>query len=168
MGGGQHNGQSDAIWYFGYGSNMSPAIFHERRQMRPLAVRWGWLEGYQLCFNIPVGPGERGVANVEPAAGARICGVVYLLPAAECDRLDRTEGVHVGLYQRIPVSVQVAGACLSAFTYQSRLTHDGRKPSARYMGLLLAGARHHGLPAEYIAHLESFELAWDERVAAQR
>jgi hypothetical protein len=52
-----------------------------------------------------------------------------------------------------------------AFTYQSLLTQAGRKPSARYMGLLLEGARHYGLPPAYIHYLESFELAWDEREA---
>src|SRR5205807_3974084 len=67
------------LWYFGYGSNMSRSIFCERRGMRPLATRWGWLEGYRLCFNLPIGPGERGVANLEPEAGARTCGVLYLL-----------------------------------------------------------------------------------------
>ena len=67
-------------WYFAYGSNMSPAIFLERRGMRPLATRWGWLAGYRLCFDLPIGPGERGCATVDPAEGARIAGVLYALP----------------------------------------------------------------------------------------
>ena len=158
---------ADTLWYFGYGSNMNRAIFHDRRGMRPLEVRWGWLEGYRLRFNIPVGPGERGVANVEPAPGERTCGVAYRLTAEEADRLDRTEGVHVGLYRRIPAEVRVEGAgTLATFTYQSSRTIEGRKPSPRYMRLLLEGARHHGLPPEYVGFLERFELARDERVGA--
>ena len=70
---------TDAVWYFGYGSNMSRSIFCERRGMRPLATRWGWLEGYRLCFDLPIGPGERAVANVEPQAGARFLGMLPLL-----------------------------------------------------------------------------------------
>ena len=58
----------NALWYFAYGSNMSPAIFVERRGMHPLATQRARLEGYRLCFSIPVGPGERGVANVERPA----------------------------------------------------------------------------------------------------
>jgi cation transport regulator ChaC len=155
------------LWYFGYGSNMNRAIFGDRRGMRPLETRWGWLESYRLRFNIPVGPGERGVANVEPEPGARTCGVLYLLTAAECDRLDRTEGVHVGLYRRIPADVVIEGEDrITAFTYQSSMTAEGRKPSPRYMRLLLEGARHHGLPAEYVTFLTSFALARDERTAA--
>jgi len=39
----------------------------------------------------------------------------------------------------------------------------GRKPSARYLRLLVEGAREHGLPREYVTFLESHELARDER-----
>jgi len=155
---------TEAVWYFGYGSNMSRAIFCERRGMRPLATRWGWLEGYRLCFNLPIGPGERAVANVEPQAGARTCGVLYLLDPEELDRLDRSEGVHRGVYRRIPVEVVVGGEeRVAAFTYRSSWTLAGRKPSARYLRLLVEGARDHGLPVEYVTFLESHELAWDER-----
>lgn len=83
--------QKEAFWYFAYGSNMHRSIFFDRRHMHPLAVRWGWLEHYRLCFNLPVGPGERRVANLEPEEGARLCGVLYLLTPEECARLDRTE-----------------------------------------------------------------------------
>jgi len=156
--------QEDTLWYFAYGSNMHRAIFSDHRQMRPLATRWGWLENYRLCFNLPVGPGERGVANIELEEGARTCGVLYLLTLEDFDRLDRTEGVHRGVYRRIPVEVIAEGEeRVPAFTYQSSLTQPDRKPSARYMHLLVEGARQHGLPVEYVYILESFELTWDER-----
>jgi len=57
------------------------------------------------------------------------------------------------------------GERLHAFTYCSSTTREGRKPSARYLGLLVEGARTHCLPAEYVRFLESHELAWDERLA---
>jgi len=133
--------------------------------MRPLETRWGWLEGHRLCFELPVGPGERGVANVVPEPGARTCGVLYLLGAEDCERLDRSEGVHVGLYKRAPVEILVEGReALAAFTYRSSWGSAGRKPSPRYLGLLVEGARQHGLPAEYVAFLEAHPLAVDERV----
>jgi cation transport regulator ChaC len=157
----------NAVWYFAYGSNMSRAIFCARRGMCPAESRWGWLDGWRLCFDLPIGPGERGVANVEPSASARTCGVVHRITAAELDRLDRTEGVHVGIYARIPVDVVTGdGERLTAVTYRSSIAATGRKPSARYLGLLLDGAREHGLPAEWIRFLEGHELARDERLAA--
>jgi cation transport regulator ChaC len=157
---------SDGVWYFAYGSNMCRSIFCERRGMNPLAVRTGWLEGYRIRFHLPVGPGERGVANLEPEVGVRTHGVLYLLGAAELDRLDRSEGVDRGYYRRIPVEVFVGEEeYVPAFTYLSPWRSEGRKPSARYLGLLLEGARQHRLPVEYVQFLEGHELAWDERQA---
>ena len=156
---------SEPLWYFAYGSNMSPAIFLERRAMRPLAAKCARLDGYRLCFDIPVGPSNRGVANVIAEAAASIWGVAYLLTPGEFDRLDRTEGVHRGLYTRIPVELVTASdERLAGFTYRSELRSESRKPSQRYLGLLLDGARHHALPAEYVALLGELELAIDERL----
>jgi cation transport regulator ChaC len=152
------------LWYFGYGSNMSRAIFEGRRQMQPLATQVGWIEGYRISFDIPIGPGERGVANLEPLPGWRTHGVVYTLAAADCDRLDGTEGVPAGIYRRVPIEVVLpTGERLDAFTYRSSISQPGRKPSARYLGLLLEGARERGLPPDYVSFLEGFELAVDER-----
>jgi hypothetical protein len=53
-----------------------------------------------------------------------------------------------------------------AFTYRSARSDPRRKPSPRYLGLLLDGARHHGLPTEYVAFLAQHELAVDERQPA--
>ena len=156
---------TEHLWYFGYGSNMSRSIFLNRRGMHPLVVRRGRLDDYQLRFNLPVGPGERGVANLEPQVGACTWGILYLLTADEFDRLDRTEGVHMGAYNRISVEVAADGEeSIAAFTYRSSRTRDGRKPSARYMELLLDGAREQKLPAHYLDALARLELAKDERV----
>jgi cation transport regulator ChaC len=157
---------NSALWYFAYGSNMSSAIFLERRGMHPLVTRRARLDGFSLCFSLPVGDGERGVANVQMAPGAHVWGVAYLVAACECDHLDRTEGVPAGFYERIPVTPCLDdGTRLEAFTYRSTRAVDGRKPSARYIGLLLDGARRHGLPAEYVQALAALDLARDERAA---
>ena len=90
------------------------------------AVRRGWLDGFRLCFNLAVGPGERGVANIEATVGESICGALYLLTPSDCDRLDRTEGVHVGAYSRFPVDVRLDdGSTCAAFTYRSRFASAG-------------------------------------------
>jgi gamma-glutamylcyclotransferase len=130
---------------------MQRTTFLERRRMRPLAVRWGWLHAHRLCFDLPIGPGERGVANLVPCAADRVCGVLYLLTPEECDRLDTTEGVGGGFYRRIAVDVATAdGERIEAFAYHSPFSTPGRKPSARYIGLLLEGASEQGLPEEWL------------------
>ena len=116
-------------------------------------------------FDLPVGPGERGVANVAPRPGDCVWGVAYRLTHPEAERLDRTEGVQHGAYDRLRVDVRDgAQRWVPAFTYASTRGVTGRKPSRRYLGLLLAGARHHGLPAEYVQKLRGLALAVDERV----
>jgi cation transport regulator ChaC len=158
---------SAPLWYFAYGSNLSRAIFVERRGLRPLEVRRARLDGHRLTFDLPVGPGERGVANLAPDPTASTWGVCYLLDAAGCEHLDRTEGVHRGYYRRLDIRVVTDdGAALAAFAYQGAASVAGRKPSARYLGLLLDGAREHGLPAEWVRYLEGLELAVDERLGS--
>ena len=158
---------SEGFWYFAYGSNMQRHTFEGRRGMRPVQSRCARLDGWRLCFDLPVGSGERGVANVVPHDTDQVCGVAYLISAAELERLDLSEGVDRGWYRRVEVVVtSLEVERIRAWTLASSFAATGRKPSARYLGLLLEGAREHGLPAEWIARLEAFELAVDERVDA--
>ncbi len=158
--------ERENAWYFAYGSNMGRATFVERRGITPLDTRRAFLDGHRVCFDLPIGPGERGVANLLLDPGARTWGVAYLLTADTCDFLDRTEGVDRGLYRRLSIVVRDdAGTPLPAFAYQGEARDPARKPSARYLGLLLDGARELALPEEYVAWLEAFPLAIDEREA---
>jgi cation transport regulator ChaC len=152
------------LWYFAYGSNLDPDTFLGRRRMRPLDTRVALLDGFELRFDLPVGPGERGVANLSARPGEHVWGALYLLTAPEAERLDRTEGVQHEAYRRLGVSARTfAGETIGAFTYVSSRGREGRLPSRRYLGLLLAGARHHGLPEEWVARLRAWPLAVDER-----
>lgn len=153
----------DPVWYFAYGSNMQRATFVGRRGMHPRSSRPGWLEGFELCFDLPVGPGERAVANLAVAPEAVVHGVLYSISQAEASLLDRTEGVDRGFYERLIVRVNREEGSDEAFTYVSPHRVEHRKPSARYLGLLLEGAREHGLPASYIEKLAALPLAIDER-----
>ncbi len=145
---------------------MERATFMERRKLAPLRIDKGWLDGYRLVFDIPIGKGERAVANLKTEPGARTCGVLYELTDEQARLLDRTEGVNSGVYCRVDVIIDTLnGDSVSAFAYQSDRSHPGRKPSALYMNRLLDGAREHGLPEHYIAYLRTFDLAVDERLA---
>jgi hypothetical protein len=152
------------IHYLAYGSNLDPGTFLGRRRLHPLQSRVAQLAGYSLVFDLAVGSGERAVANVRKAPGDHLFGVVYELTLPEAEHLDRTEGVGRGGYRRIAVQVEVAGeGAQNAYTLESGRRRPGRKPSRRYMGLLLKGAAFHGLPSEWVARLRAFELAVDER-----
>jgi gamma-glutamylcyclotransferase len=153
------------VWYLAYGSNMNSGIFESRRGMRPLQAQPALLENYRLRFNLAIGRGERGVANLESQEGARTWGVLYLITVEQFLHLDRTEGVSRSAYRRIPISAIVNGSeQIAAFTYQSDRITLGRKPSPRYIGLLIEGALQHGLPPDYLRYLRDFDLAADERL----
>jgi len=156
----------DAHWYFAYGSNMQSATFRGRRRLEPAEARSGLLRGYGLCFDIPIGSGKRGVANLCVAADASLWGVLYLLTAKQHAHLDRTEGVPNGLYRRVQVEVEVSGEIVVAETLISERRDAARLPSFRYRALLLDGAREHGLPEDWVRTLEGWTLAWDERDGA--
>ena len=154
------------LWYFAYGSNLDPGTFLGRRRMQPLTTQIGVLHGFELRFDLPVGPGERGVANVAPCLGEHVWGALYQLTHAGAEQLDRSEGVDKGFYRRLEVAVITPDAArIVAFTYRSEFSRPERKPSRRYLGLLLAGAREHGLPADYVERLRAWPLAVDERDA---
>ena len=154
----------ELLWYFAYGSNLDPGTFLGRRGMRPRESCVAILRGYRLVFDLPIGNGERAVANILAVPGESIHGVAYCITGADTHRLDATEGVPRA-YQRLEIELErTDGEALSAFTYLSSLRRDGRKPSERYLNLLLRGARHHGLPESWIDYLRSLELAVDERL----
>ena len=154
------------VWYFAYGSNLAPGTFVGRRGLAPLEAYPGWIDDYALRFDLPIGPGERAVANLEALPGARTWGVAYRISAADGLQLDRSEGVDRGFYERLQATVRCPDnpVALAAFTYQSHVHVAGRKPSRRYLDIILDGARHHGLPREWIAYLEGLDLAIDERL----
>jgi len=152
------------VWYFAYGSNLDRVTFIEQRRMNPLQQRVCRLAGYRITFDLPVGPGERGVANLQPADGESVWGVAFQLSQDDGRRLDQSEGVDFGADDRHAVRpVDRSGQAVEAFTYVSRHSAPGRKPSPRYIGLILRGARENQLPIEYVRELEALELAVDER-----
>lgn len=154
--------EPQSLWYFAYGSNLDPRTFLGRRRMRPLDTRVARLGNYRLVFDLPVGAGERGVANLLVDPGASVWGIAYRIVSEQADRLDRSEGVPRS-YRRTAVQLGTADGVVSGFTYVCPRRSVGRKPSPRYMGLLLYGARHHGLPDAYVAELRAIDLAIDER-----
>jgi len=155
---------ADELWYFAYGSNMQRETFVVRRGMRPSRSRVGRVEGYALVFDLPVGSVERGVANLRTDPTAVIYGVLHRITTSELEVLDRTEGVPQGIYDRHEIRVFDSDeVAVTAITYVSRHRVDGRKPSPRYMGLIVEGARQHGLPVHYVDSLLAIPLAIDER-----
>jgi len=149
---------SDLVWYFAYGSNMQPATFAGRRGIVAARAVVARLPGWQLVFDKPsLLPMGQGMANVVATAGAEVLGVAYAITADDLAHVDLTEGVLIENYRRVAVHVTAldGGTPFEAWTLTSERRDAALCPSRRYMTLLIEGAEHHGLPAEYVAWLRA-------------
>jgi gamma-glutamylcyclotransferase (GGCT)/AIG2-like uncharacterized protein YtfP len=140
-------------WYFAFASNMS------RAQMRSRAgeifeEQPGRLDNYELVFNKKV-RGGTATANIHPAPGQSVFGILYKIDESSFRNLDRFEGAPVH-YRRIEVKVtNPAGQNILAQAYIATKVEKGLRPAPHYLKTILDGAAEHGLPAEYIAKIEA-------------
>lgn len=167
---------SDAVyvWYFAYGSNMQSDTFRGRRGIewrQAVPVR---APGWRLALDKPsLMSGGTSYANIVPDATAEVIGVAYEITMAELEHVELTEGVAIGNYVRAMIAVAplapdhaAAGTITECFTLTTTASDPNRRPSTRYLGLLIAGAEEHGLPAEYVDWLRG--LPAQEETDAER
>ncbi|MCZ7531163.1 MAG: gamma-glutamylcyclotransferase [Acidimicrobiia bacterium] len=157
-------GESDAgpaysrvepIRYFAYGSNMNT---RQMAQRCPTArvVQLAILERYAPLVNV------RGVLTLRSSVPGRTHGVLWHLEAADLVILDRLEGVDEGRYDRVERPVLLESGVTTAFVYIDPRMEVGRvRPG--YLERVLHGAREHGLPQNYVDHLQEMQdIARDE------
>ena len=145
------------MWYFAYGSNMQSATLSGRRGIQFQHAVAGRVTGWRLVLDKPplVSIGE-SFANIVPAPGGEVMGVLYDISAADMEHIDVSEGVLLGNYRRIEIAaipLAEPQQPMAAFTLTSEHRDPNLQPSTRYMELLIAGALEHGLPAEYVEFL---------------
>ncbi|HWW94305.1 MAG TPA: gamma-glutamylcyclotransferase family protein [Vicinamibacteria bacterium] len=138
--------------YFAYGSNMDSRQMSERcRQAVPAGL--GTLPDHRFIIN------QRGVASVVPRPGARVPGLLWSLTVQDEEVLDRYEGVPKGLYRKVLHSIErpSRAAPSRALVYVASDQKAGT-PREGYLEQVLAAAQALGLPAEYIAELETWRV----------
>ena len=114
----------------------------------------GRLENYEMVFN-KKSRGGSATANIRPAAGKSVYGVLYRIQESVFRNLDRYEGVPQH-YRRIEIAVtDAAGKKVPAQLYVATKVEKGLKPAAHYLKTILDGAAEHGLPAEYLLEIRT-------------
>jgi gamma-glutamylcyclotransferase len=140
--------------YFAYGFNMQSG--HMRKHCPGcVVVATARLRDHRLTFSRWWSAwGGGGVADIQPAAGAVVEGVVWEISEAHREALDRFEEYPTS-YGRMDVTVETwDGRRLNAFAYVAR--PDGSyRPSRAYLSQLIVGATEQGLSAAYLAFLKS-------------
>jgi gamma-glutamylcyclotransferase (GGCT)/AIG2-like uncharacterized protein YtfP len=150
------------VRYFAYGSNLDPEQMAERCPSARFVNR-ALLSDFELAFTRWSTRRRCGVADVVPEPGGRVWGVVYAMSEADGRRLDGFEGFVPGRtangYTRVERTVWVEGDAarlLAATTYEVvERSPTPFAPNADYLGHLLRGAAHWGLPEAYQQRLRS-------------
>ncbi len=157
-------------WYFAYGSNMQRATLSGRRGIAPtraLAVR---VPGWRVVFDKPSLLGlPEAYANLVADAAATAFGVAFHITDDELAHVELTEGVAIDNYRRVEVAVEplavVPDAPTRAYSLSSDRRDPTRRPSTRYLGIVLDGAREHGLPPHWIEWLAGIDAAAESVVS---
>lgn len=140
--------------YFSYGSFLDSETL-KKHAPNAKYVNKAVLPDFKVQFNFLSKTYDGGVTGVEPAFGNKALGVLYEVSTDEIKRLDIVEGVTIGIYYRETVTVvDEDGNEYKAETYR---TTDPKGPfthTKRYLGLMIKGAREHGLDPDYIKELE--------------
>ena len=145
--------------YFAYGSNMNwPQM--QRRCPSAQFVCVARLVNYEFGITRHSRLRNCGTANVFPAHGKEVCGIVYDVNEADLVTLDSFED---GYRRELrPVYALGDGAQpLVCLIYVAEIETNVPRSNAEYKRLILEGARHWNLPATYLALLEAIQAAED-------
>ena len=154
-------GPEDGVGYFVYGANMHDGPFQEHRGMRPSAWPAGRIPGYRRRFNLDGRPkGRAGPANISPDKDGKVWGIFYKMSLGELVRLNARAGIPSRAYRPLWLATNDTGSNpVAAVTYMADSKDKDGKPSLRYITLLRDGAVAHGLPALWVAFLNSTKPA---------
>ena len=141
--------------YFAYGSNM--ARLHMKAHC-PSAkfVAAAKLKDHQLLFDMMARMWGGGVADIRPAKGQTVEGVLWDMAEADLPRLDEYEQCPQ-VYRRSAVEVEAGGKLVKAFAYVGARPAGRCAPARRYLRLLIQGAEEHDLSLPYVDFLDAIK-----------
>ena len=137
--------------YAAYGSNLHPLRLAERIASARL-VTTAFLPDWSLRFH-KRSIDESGKCSIFPG-GDGIHVAIFDISAADKRILDRIEGLGAG-YSEVVLSIPELGDCASYVAERSHIDAS-LIPYDWYRELVLAGARFHDFPADYVDRIRSF------------
>lgn len=145
---------SDGLLHFAYGSNMSTKRLESRLKSVVRKRGVGKLGEYRIRFDKKSDDGS-GKTNIVPTAGDAVWGVLLDLTPAQYKALAKQEKG----YKEQGFTIQLGSADVQAKAFVAQKTVGNLRPTRIYLNYLIAGAREHQLPTDYIKMLESVEVA---------
>lgn len=149
-------------YYFAYDSYMNQGQATTRL---PSAV-WislAVLHDYELAFDRTGSFRPGGVANIRPAPGKRVYGVLWRVSPADLRELDSLQDPRA--YSRRPLDVfSLTGTPYrGCHTYSATPDRPDGEPDPEHLESLIEAARDAGLPTEHVAKLEGMRSAANRR-----
>lgn len=130
--------------YFAYGANMDTTGMAGRC---PGASLLGptRLPGYRFVI------ARAGFAGLDPDPSSDVHGVLWQLTPQDVTALDAYEGVDEGLYRKAVFSIDGGPALVYVPADRER-----GKPTAAYLSAVVAAAKRHGFPGDYVREIEAW------------
>lgn len=145
--------------YFAFGSN----LLRQRLQYENPSASFyttGRLKDYELKFgfwaNNVTTLWHGAAATIEYCPGSEVWGVIWTMSNEHLSTLDKQEGVSLGVYSPLEVSVETEYGPMLCRTYKMNNFRPGL-PSPQYKKVVCLGAAENGIPEEYLKKLNSIE-----------
>ena len=157
-------------FYFAYGNNMSAQTMLDRIGLGHFHfLSLAKLEDFRLTFTTETPEWGGPVADLTPAEGDAVFGVLYQVDQVAWDQLEP----HEPTYAKKQLSVSLISTCSSAVALHPKLQigeaieatvyfvpqqfkMPERPPAPEYLARVVSAATERGLPADYIEHLMSY------------
>lgn len=149
-----------SILYFAYGSNLLCERLLARCPNSKYAGR-ATLVSYRLTFGKLSKDGS-GKCTIKPDPNSNVEGIVWNILETEMYSLDQSEGLGSGYKHCAVVIKKIDGVIQEAQTYCATHCKSGMQPYDWYLALVIAGAKQHSLPDDYIARLCNTEFQVDK------
>ncbi|XP_041708627.1 gamma-glutamylcyclotransferase [Coregonus clupeaformis] len=153
---------TDHFMYFAYGSNLlkerlqlknPSAVFVTTGSLKDHVIQFGYWKK-ELLNNTNSWHG--GVATIKESKGDVVWGVVWKMDKDNRISLDRQEGVGIGFYSPLDVTINTDEGEVLCRTYQMN-NFTAHQTSPPYKQVVCLGAKQNGLPLDYIKKLEAVE-----------
>ncbi|KAM6967528.1 gamma-glutamylcyclotransferase [Aplochiton taeniatus] len=152
---------SDHFLYFSYGSNLlrerlllknPSAAFFSLGYVKDHTVKFG---SWRKDFN-GSNSWHGGVATIEKSEDEDVWGVIWRMNTANLISLDKQEGVKLGIYSPVEVTVNTDNGDVVCRSYKMN-NFTAYLTSPQYKEVVCLGAKQNGLPLDYIKKLEAVE-----------
>jgi gamma-glutamylcyclotransferase len=141
------------MYYFAYGSNLSTDFIRDYTPSAAFVMKAD-LPNYKVEFRHYSKDLGGGISSIIETPGALVKGVIYEVEESELEALDILESVPEGTYRRDSYCVMGEDAQWHrAELYRVSIPSGPYTPSRAYVDFMIAGAREHGLDADYIENL---------------